>query len=117
MARAGNARLHRHEKFVTGENSDALLRARPLPMGDAVPQKQLPNCAAPVIDKTGGDIILHADGDQTVLQGFAVAQSHKCGHNQNKDTRSEPSKELVFSQHFLLRRLKSTECIMTQIMS
>ena len=97
-----------NEKFVTGENSDALLRARAIAHGRCRAAKSnFQIVTAPVIDKARGDIILHADGDQTVLQGFAVAQSHKCGHNQNKDTRPEPSKELnVFRNIFCSVRLK-----------
>ena len=103
-----------NEKFVTCENSDALLRARAIAHWRCRAAKSnFQIVTAPVIDKARSDIILHADGDQTVLQGFAVAQSHKCRHNQNKDTCSEPSKESkCFSQHFLLRPIENRQSVL-----
>ena len=96
------------EKFITGKNTNALLGARPIAhWGCRAAKSNFQIGAAPVIDKTGHDIVLHANGNQTVLQGFAVSHSHHCDHSQNKGTSPDPSKEFkCFSQHFSLHPIE-----------
>ena len=89
------------EKFVTGETATHCCARGPFPWRCRA-AKATSRLSPPQSSTRPATTLFCTPTALSGLAGFAVAQSHKCGHNQNKDTRPSHPKSLGF-RNILLR--------------